>query len=97
MYGPGLTYPYVSLVEALRGIHASDALHNFRPFPSPRYSTINPTKPFPGTITARNCLEIYFDGSRPFTKRELARIQSFSDSHIFRNTYTRRQSRSLIP
>ena len=34
-------------------------------------------------------------GTRPFTNREFARIQTFSDSHVFGNTNIKKQSTSL--
>lgn len=85
--------PSVSLHKAFQGIHPNDSLHVIRPFPSRRHSDIDLCKPYPGTIMAssnENC--IYPCGTRPFTYREFARIQTFSDSHIFGNTLIKRQS-----
>jgi site-specific DNA-cytosine methylase len=40
-----------------------------------------------------NSTHVFPDGTRPFTKRELARIQTFSDAHIFGDTGVDKQSR----
>jgi site-specific DNA-cytosine methylase len=92
---PGLPSP-VSLRQAFQGIHSNDSLHLIRPFPVPRYSGIDLHLPYPGTIMAggsENC--IHPCGTRPFTYREFARIQTFSDSHIFGNSLIKRHS--MIP
>jgi site-specific DNA-cytosine methylase len=85
--------PYKCLVDAISNITFPDPLHDPRPFPYPRFSTINPYLPFPVTIIASgNTGNVYPDGTRPFTKRELARCQTFDDTHIFGNVCIERQS-----
>lgn len=89
--------PYVSLADAIDDIRPNDRLHDVRgcTFPFPRYSTIEPYLPFPGTIMASGTEHVFPDGSRRFTLRELARIQTFSDAHLFGPTYIQKQSNSL--
>ena len=85
--------PHVCLADAISNISVNDTLHNPRPFPVPRWSSIDPSKVFPGTIKASsNSERIYPDGTRFFTMRELARCQSFSDDHVFGETCVERQS-----
>lgn len=96
-HGPPPLPPYVSLAAAINNINPKDRLHDVRPYPRPRYSCIDPYLPFPGTIMASgNTSHIFPDGSRPFTKRELARCQTFSDAHVFGNTRIERQSRLMV-
>jgi site-specific DNA-cytosine methylase len=89
--------PYVSLADAIDNIRPNDRLHDVRActFPFPRYTTIEPYLPFPGTIMAANAEHVFPDGTRRFTLRELARIQTFSDAHLFGETRIQRQSISL--
>jgi len=52
--------------------------------------------PYPGTITRTN-EHIFPDGTRKFSLRELARFQSFPDSHIFgRNVVKQSRPRNLM-
>ena len=93
---PGLPSP-VSLQRAFQSIHPNDPLHVIRPFPTRRHSGIDLYKPYPGTIMAcgsDNC--IHPSGTRPFTDREISRIQTFSDSHITGNTLIKRHSKIVV-
>jgi site-specific DNA-cytosine methylase len=85
--------PYVSIADAIFDIHPNDPLHVLRPFSTARRSDIDPYLPLPGTIMAsQNSHFIFPDGTRPFTKREIARFQTFSDAHIFGMTRLDKQS-----
>jgi len=84
--------PYVSLASAISDINPNDRLHDIRPFSTPRYSVIDPYMPLPATIKTSNSTLIFPDGTRPFTKRELARCQTFSDAHIFGESNVERHS-----
>jgi len=86
--------PFVTVADAISDIRPNDPMHDIRPFPTRRFSSIDPSLPFPGTIMASsNTQFIYPDGTRPFSKREIARFQTFSDAHVFGPTRLDRQSR----
>jgi site-specific DNA-cytosine methylase len=53
--------------------------------------------PFPGTIMASgNSDKVFPDGSRCFTRRELARCQTLSDSHILGKIGVERASMLIL-
>lgn len=93
-HGPSTGVPFVTLGQALENICPTDLLHDVRYFTTPRHSRIDLNKPFPGTVMTSNASHVFPDGRRLFTKRELARIQTFSDAHILGNTKIERSSRS---
>jgi DNA (cytosine-5)-methyltransferase 1 len=82
--GPRLP-PYTTMSDAIQNINPSDSLHKPSPFPGGvRYTSITSFhEPFPGTILASSATGVFPDGTRAFTKREYARLQTFSDSHVF--------------
>jgi len=88
--------PHRSLGQAFENIDPNDRLHEKRPYKWPRPSNIVPTEPLHATLTCAVHIP-YWDESRPLTKRELARIQSFPDSHVFGDSQVSRQSRYLSP
>ena len=47
-------------------------------------------------MASHNENNIHPCGTRPFTNREFARIQTFSDSHVFGNTNIKKQSTFLL-
>jgi C-5 cytosine-specific DNA methylase len=86
---------HVSLETAFSNIAADDRLHKKTSYRYPRVSDLSPTEPFHGTVTTS--LDIpYWDETRPLTKRELARIQSFPDSHIFGDIHVAKQSKDSL-
>ena len=91
---PGLP-PLVSLHQSLQNISPNDRLHVITPLPTRRFCTIDIYQPYPGTIVASGTTGeiVHPCGTRYFTLRELARIQTFSDSHVFGKTHVKKQSR----
>jgi site-specific DNA-cytosine methylase len=95
-HGPSTGVPFVTLGQSLENICPMDCLHDVRYFTTPRHSRIDLNKPFPGTVMTSNASHVFPDGRRLFTKRELARIQTFPDTHILGNAKIERSSWSLI-
>lgn len=90
---PGHPYlpPHVNLRKAFANIDPTDRLHEKRPYQWPRSSDIVPSEPLHATVTCGVDIT-YWDETRPLTKRELARIQSFPDSHVFGHSQVSKQS-----
>lgn len=98
--------PPITLESVLKKIPHNAEDQDFRPFEFPR-EPYDPAAPFSCTIRAGGGeYDIYPDGSRPFTIRELAMIQGFPvDFQFFENerrkkgqlTYKRRIVGNAVP